>query len=194
MSLAQTESGTFMPGACSPALLKPNSQPTWGTNSATQFPISTKRGLTGLSPPPALNPTETVPRTVPKRVVTSSRAVVASSACVSSKRWYLDPRNGRKNVRFRPSPPIRNAFASRVYHGRDPQRALKRALTSLRSPTRANPREHAHSTVTTRFASLVSCTHAYENSFPAAVSGRTRNVLLLRQGDAQAHQPAHQGP
>ena len=36
----------------------------------------------------------TVPRTVPNAVVASSDRVVASSACVSSKRWYLNLETG----------------------------------------------------------------------------------------------------
>jgi parallel beta-helix repeat protein len=58
------------------------------------------------STPRRIAPSFTVPRTVLNRVIPSSGPVVASSACVSSKRWYLNPRNGRKNVRFRLPPPF----------------------------------------------------------------------------------------
>ncbi len=67
------------------------------------------------STPRRIAPSFTVPRTVLNRVIPSSGPVVASSACVSSKRWYLNPRNGRKNVRFRLPPPFLNASASVVW-------------------------------------------------------------------------------
>lgn len=51
--------------------------------------------------------------------------------------------------RFRPSPPNRNASASRFSIGRDPQRALKRALVFGRAPNRSNKRQLARYPVTT---------------------------------------------
>jgi hypothetical protein len=46
-----------------------------------------------------------------------------------------------------------------VIRQRGPQRAPKRAPNSLRTPDRANARQHSRSTVTTQNASSVVCAH-----------------------------------
>jgi len=62
-----------------------------------------------------------------------------------------------------------------------PPRAPKRAPICLRTPNRANARQHARSTVTLRTSSRVGCTTAYERSFPFDLPGRTPRDLLLRR-------------
>ena len=86
---------------------------------------------------------ETVSKTVLNRVVASGDSVVASSACVSSKRWYLNLEKGAKMSDSDPRPQI----SLRLQQQRPPSQAPGSAA-GRRSTPRPTPMNSARSTVT----------------------------------------------